>query len=220
MKSLVIAPHADDEVLGVGGTLLRRKSEGAVTGLLLMTSINIDLGYSTDSVRKREQEIKDISKFFEFSEVHELKYNTRELDKIPRAELVSAVKNVFDNFKPEEIFIPHPGDVHSDHKITFEVAATCAKWFRSPSVKRILAYETLSETEFGLLANSSFNPTYFINIENFLEKKLKAMQIYTSELESFPFPRSIEAIKALSRIRGSNSGYPYAEAFELLRERT
>ena len=28
MKTIVIAPHPDDEVLGVGGTLMRRKAEG------------------------------------------------------------------------------------------------------------------------------------------------------------------------------------------------
>lgn len=93
------------------------------------------------------------------------------------------------------------------------------KWFRYPSVKRILAYETLSETDFGLGTDLGFRPNIFINIENYLEDKLRAMDIYASELGRFPFPRSDEAIRALATLRGAASGFQAAEAFELLRER-
>jgi len=83
-----------------------------------------------------------------------------------------------------------------------------------------LAYETLSETDFGLDTNQYFRPNVFVDIEQFLDDKLRAMDIYASELGEFPFPRSRETIKALALLRGSASGFKAAEAFELLRERS
>jgi hypothetical protein len=132
--------------------------------------------------------------------------------------LVEEISKVIAEFAPTEVFIPHHSDIHSDHRITFEAVASCIKWFRSPSVKRILAYETLSETNMSLVSNQRFNPNIFINIEEFLENKLRAMSIYSSEVEKFPFPRSSEAIVALASFRGASSGFKAAEAFELLRE--
>jgi hypothetical protein len=58
----------------------------------------------------------------------------------------------------------------------------------------------------------------FINIESFLSDKLRAMDIYASEVGKFPFPRSHDAIRALATLRGAASGFEAAEAFELLRE--
>ena len=46
MRTLVIGPHADDELFGCGGTLLRRRSEGHVVGWILMTDLSIDDGFS------------------------------------------------------------------------------------------------------------------------------------------------------------------------------
>ena len=45
------------------------------------------------------------------------------------------------------------------------------------------------------------------------------MKIYDSEIGEHPFPRSIENIKALAHFRGASSGYEFAEAFQLLKER-
>ena len=68
---------------------------------------------------------------------------------------------VFKKFEPNEIFLPHPGDIHSDHRITFDIASACTKWFRFPSIKRVMTYETLSETDFGFdQVTSSFNQIY------------------------------------------------------------
>jgi LmbE family N-acetylglucosaminyl deacetylase len=79
---------------------------------------------------------------------------------------------------------------------------------------------TLFETDFGLCKNQSFHPNVFIDIAPFLEDKLRAMDIYASELGAFPFPRSLQAIQALATLRGAASGFVAAEAFELLRERS
>jgi LmbE family N-acetylglucosaminyl deacetylase len=218
MKTLVVAPHPDDEVLGVGGTLFRRKKEGRITGWLTMTAMSTEAGYSLDQVEKRKDEVNQISKIFAFDSVFELGFTPTKLDLVPMNKLVEEISKVIAEFAPTEVFIPHHSDIHSDHRITFEAVASCIKWFRSPSVKRILAYETLSETNMSLVSNQRFNPNIFINIEEFLENKLRAMSIYSSEVEKFPFPRSSEAIVALASFRGASSGFKAAEAFELLRE--
>ncbi len=218
MKSLVVAPHPDDEVLGVGGTLLRRKAEGATLGWLIMSRISVESGWSSERVLRRQQEITQITELFGFDSVFELGYTTTQLDQIPMSELINAVSGVIKSFTPTEIFVPHSSDIHSDHRVTFDAVASSTKWFRNPSIKRVLAYETLSETDFGLGPNRGFQPNVFMNIEGHLENKLRAMGIYSSEVGDFPFPRSNQAISALAILRGANSGFKEAEAFELLRE--
>ena len=218
MKSLVVAPHPDDEVLGVGGTLLRRKAEGAELGWLIMTRISVEAGWSSEMVLKRQQEIMQITELFGFDSVFELNYTTTQLDQIPLSDLINAVSGVIESFTPDEIFIPHPSDIHSDHRVTFDSVASSTKWFRSPTIKRVLAYETLSESDFALGPNRRFQPNVFMNIEGHLEDKLRAMGIYSSEVGEFPFPRSNQAISALATLRGASSGFKQAEAFELLRE--
>jgi N-acetylglucosamine malate deacetylase 1 len=114
----------------------------------------------------------------------------------------------------------HPADVHTDQRVVFDKVVTCVKWFRYPWVKRVLAYEILSETDFGLGTNKSFRSNIFINIENFLSKKLQTMDVFTKEVSEFLFPRSHEAIQALTKLRGAALGFKIAKAFELLLERT
>ena len=218
MKTLVIAPHPDDEVLGVGGTLLRRKQEGGTTGWLIMTNISVQLGWSREKVEKRKEEILKITEIFGFDSVFELGFASTQLDSVPLSDLVEAVSGALKAFAPNEVFLPHSSDVHSDHRVTFDAVASATKWFRCPSLKRILAYETLSETDFNLMPGQRFHPNVFFNIDGYLEGKLRAMDVYTSEVGKFPFPRSNEAISALASFRGSSSGYKAAEAFELLRE--
>ena len=219
-KTLVVAPHPDDEVLGVGGTLLRRKAEGVNVAWLIVTDISVQSGWSEAKVKQRADEVKRVSELFGFDEVFTLNFPTTQLDRVPMSDLVARISEVFKSFKPEEVFVPHPSDVHTDHRFVFDAAASCTKWFRCPSVKRVLAYETLSETDFGLGTDQGFRPNVFVDIEAFLDGKLRAMDIYASELGAFPFPRSHEAIRALGTLRGAASGFKEAEAFELFRERS
>ena len=95
----------------------------------------------------------------------------------------------------------------------------CTKCFRFHSIKRILAYETISETDFGMNPSyNTFRPNVYIDISKYLEMKLEIMRIYASELGDFPFPRSEKAIRALAALRGAAAGCEAAEAFMLLKE--
>jgi LmbE family N-acetylglucosaminyl deacetylase len=220
MRTLVIAPHPDDEVLGAGGTLLRRKAEGAELAWLIVTGISTTTGWKQEQVEQRASEIERTTATLGFEHVFALNFPPAQLDRIPVSDLVCAFSSVFKAFQPEEVFVPHPSDVHTDHRTVFDAAVACTKWFRYPSVKRVLAYETLSETDFGLGNELGFRPNVFVDITPFLEGKLQAMDTYASEMEPFPFPRSHEALRALAKVRGATSGYYAAEAFQLLRERS
>ena len=221
MKTLVVAPHPDDELLGCGGTLLRRSKVAGSVGWLLMTGLTKQGGWSQEKICKRAAEIAEVRKGLGISEEHlfSLEFPTACLDQIPMSKLVSSVSEVFRAFKPEEVFLPYPGDAHSDHRITFEAVSACTKWFRYPSVRSVLAYETLSETDFGIdPKDTGFRPNVFVDISQQLEQKLELMRTYESEMGEFPFPRSEKAIRALARIRGLQTGFEAAEGFVLLRE--
>lgn len=221
MKTLIVAPHPDDELLGCGGTLLRRHAEGGTVGWLLITAVLEKDGYDSTKVHAREREILQVREGLGVKpdNLFSLEFSTTKLDRVPTGELVGRISQVFNHFEPEEVFVPYAHDIHSDHRIVFEAVAACSKWFRYPSIKRILAYETLSETDCILDAEAVFKPNVFVDISIYLERKLQLLRCYQSELGEFPFPRSESAVRALAQVRGAQSGFIAAEAFQLLRDR-
>jgi len=221
MKTLVVAPHPDDELLGCGGTLLRRVAEGGTVAWLLMTTVTEETGWAVECIHQRASEIDQVREGLKIASNHfySLGFPTTELDSVPMSLLVQRISQVFSDFQPEEILLPYPGDVHSDHRVTFEAASACTKWFRYPSIKRVLTYDTPSETDFGVdPRDSGFKPNVFVDIGVQLERKIELMKIYASEMGEFPFPRSEEVLRVLAKLRGSQAGFEAAEAFMLLRE--
>jgi N-acetylglucosamine malate deacetylase 1 len=218
-RVLVVAPHPDDETLGCGGTILRLADEGATIAWLIVTSMPESEEYPEDRRAARQAEISKVRDLYGFREVFPLDLPTRTLDTYPVADLVAAFSAVFKAYRPTQVFLPHRRDVHTDHRAVFDAGAACSKWFRYDTVRRVFAYETLSETEFTLDPQQAFQPNFFVDITAFLERKLEIMAVYKSEMHDFPFPRSIEAIRALASLRGATSGFRAAEAFQLLRER-
>jgi len=218
-RILVVAPHPDDETIGCGGTLLRHKARGHEIAWVLVTGICEAHGWPPGTVQRRDAEIEKVRQLYGFDVTYRLGFPTTRLDTLPIGDIVAAMSTAFAEFKPEEVLVPHRSDAHTDHKIVFDAAAACTKWFRYPTVRRVLAYETLSETDMALGLSGCFKANSFANITDFLERKLEIMQVYESEVGMFPFPRSLEALRALAALRGAGAGYAAAEAFELLRER-
>lgn len=177
------------------------------------------MGWSLARVPQREEEIEQVLAGLGIDQVYNLGFPTTKLDAFPMGEVIQKFSEVFQDFEPEEVLIPHQGDVHTDHRVVFDAASACCKWFRYPSVRRVLAYETFSETVFGLDPDTGFHRNVFVDISSFLERKIELLQIYKSELGEFPFPRSETAVRALAQYRGATAGFEGAEAFQLLRER-
>ena len=218
-KILVIAVHPDDETLGCGGTLLKHKANGDEIHWLIATDIKESEGYGISTIRKRNKEITKIDELYGFTSVNKLDLSTTKVDTYSMSVLVSKFSSVIDRIKPDIIYLPFKSDVHSDHKYIFDAAYSCTKVFRHPFIKKIYMMETLSETEFSLSTKEdSFVPNVFVDISEFMDKKIKLMNIYESEIGKHPFPRSERNIRALATYRGATSGCNYAESFMLLKE--
>ena len=217
-KILIIAPHPDDETIGCGGTLLKHIKQGDKVYWLIITSMHIDDGWNIHDIKNREHEIKKVAKEFQFSEVIELNYPTTKLDSIPMSDIVFSISNIMKKIQPSTVYLPNPTDIHTDHQIVFKAGYSCTKSFRYPYVKKILIYETLSETDLASnVSDRPFSPNIFINIDNYVDKKTDIMKIYNNQIEKRPFPRSIDNIIALATLRGSSSNCNYAEGFQLVK---
>ena len=220
MKTIaVISPHPDDESLGCGGTLLKHRTAGDEVHWINITGISVEAGYCPERVASCAREMQCVSELYGMAALHNLALPTTKLDDIPLGEIIEKIRSVFEEVRPEVVYLPFRGDIHSDHKVVFDAVSACTKWFRHKSIKRILAYEVLSETDFQLTSDTAFfSPNVFVDISDFLEKKIEILSVYASEMGSAPFPRSDEALRALAVLRGAASGYRAAEAFVLLKE--
>ncbi len=219
MNILCIAPHPDDETLGCGGTLLRHIEDGDAVHWLIVTAAGSP-AFDQDYAAAQTRQIDAVAAAYGFAAVVRLGWPAAGLDRVPESDLIAALRNQVDAVAPAVVYLNHRGDAHSDHRITFDCAMAALKPFRTgPGVERIVAYETLSETEQAPpLAANAFVPNSFVAIGAQLERKLKILELYESELQPYPLPREESAVRALARLRGAALGIEYAEAFMVMRE--
>ena len=216
---LVVAPHPDDETLGCGGTLLRHIAEGDQVHWLIMTKITKKIGFTKKIIESRTKEIEQVASSYGFESVKQASFITTRLDTYPKSDLIKKVSKTVNIVNPDTVYLPYRRDVHSDHAEVFDAVAACTKSFRYPSIKKVRAYETISETEFSISPDDiGFKPNMWVDISGYLDRKIEIMKMYSSEVEQHPFPRSEQNIRALATYRGAVAGVIAAEAFISLKE--
>jgi len=233
MNILIIVAHPDDEVLGMGGTIMKHSLQGdavtvafMTTGITSRRSSNYRNVSSYEFNKKQElsmknqiaelqQDAKKACKFLKVKKTNFFNFPDNEMDAVPLLKIVKTIEKLVKENKPERIYTSHYGDLNVDHRIVFQATLTACRPSVLP-VKEILCFELLSSTEWAF--SYEFKPNYFINIKNELDKKIKAIQIYKNELRKFPHPRSIENIKNSAHRWGAVSGFYAAEAFEMIRK--
>ncbi len=217
-KVLVVAAHADDEVLGCGGTIARHVANGDKVHVLIMSD-GITSRENSNNIKKRKSEAIESAKILGIMPPIMLSLPDNKMDSIPILEIIKMVEKVIDEIKPSIVYTHHGGDLNIDHSITNRAVMTACRPVPEFSVNSIYCFEILSSTGWGDSETcKSFNPVHFVDISLFIEKKLLALECYTDEIRAFPHARSIEAVKALSKLRGSQSGLMQAEAFTVNRQ--
>lgn len=218
MNILIMAPHPDDEILGCGGTIAKHIANGNNVYVCIVTKGTMPL-FSDEIIRVGRDECVSAHKYLGVKETTFLDFPAAMLEEIPRHELNDSLCRIVQRIKPEEVYIPHRGDMQLDHKMIVDAAMVALRPKYEHVAKRIYAYETLSETGWDIPNTvNEFIPTVYNDISDYLGRKLQAMRFYQSQLASYPNPRSIEALEALAKYRGSTVNKKAAEAFSLIRE--
>lgn len=219
MSVLVVAPHPDDEVLGVGGTIARFVAAGTPVDVLIATKASPPIFNSTFWEEGR-REAAAAHKVLGVRRTLFYDFPAAMLDGVPHFEMNAAFLATMRELKPTTVFVPFPGDIHQDHRLIFDSVMVAVRPVGGNSVREVLAYETLSETNWnaGRDISTSFSPDCFIPLEeSHLEAKMSAMRAYASQLKEFPNERSLRSLEALARLRGSTVEVAAAEAFVTIR---
>lgn len=220
MNVLVIAPHPDDEILGCGGTIAKHVDNGDYVYVAIVTK-GCEPMFSSEQVVQVREECKKADAFLGVKDTLFMDFPAAMLETVARYEFNGAFMNLIQNIKPDIVYLPHRGDMQLDHKMVVDAAMVALRPKYNHVVKKIYAYETLSETGWDLPnTTNEFIPTSYNDISEYLDKKIEAMSFFGSQVTMFPNARSLESIRALGIYRGSSMNLKAAEAFEVIREIT
>lgn len=216
MNVLVFAPHNDDEVLGCGGTIAKYAQQGHDVFVCEVTSWLENM----EATNALKDEARNAHKILGVKDTFFLDLPVVHLKETPTHIKNRKFSEIVKEIRPEIAFIPHVGDMHVDHGETSSSAMVALRPHENPQLRAIYTYETLSETEWNIPNTmNAFIPNVWSDISGTFEAKLDAMKCFKSQIRPFPHPRSMEAIEALAKLRGSTIGVSFAESFMCVRER-
>lgn len=218
LKNLCIVCHPDDEILGFGSTAAKLVHSKEKVKVVFLCS-----GVEKRNIRSKSinlnKEILKVQNFMNFENPTLGTFPNLEFNNIEHFKLVQFIEKQIIEFNPHRIFIHHPYDINDDHRYAAKASLVAARYFQrnnkfKSNLNSIYAMEILSSTDWNFDSNNFFKPNHFVEINNFLDKKIKALELYKNVFRSYPNPRSKIVIKALSKIRASQSGCKEAEAFQ------
>ena len=216
---LVIAPHPDDAELGVGGTILLLKSEGARVGVLDLTD-GEPTPHGSREIRQRETEAATAVLGLDWRGNLCLVNRSVAADLDSRARLAG----MFRRLRPRVIFAPYWEDAHPDHVAASSLVDAARFWAKltktdlpgEPHYPRQILYY------FSVHLRIHPRPSFVIDITRHIDKKMQAIACYQSQfIEGRPAtpPTLLDDLRDRARYWGWAIGAGYGEPF-LSREET
>lgn len=218
-KVLTFFAHPDDETLAAGATIRRLTNEGCrVFVAIPNTGIHSRRNIETTAAREealstlRSDCVEALSKLgIRASDIFLGDFSDNEIDKHTLLELIHWLEAILAEVEPDAIFTHHRYCTNIDHQYCHEAAVVASR----PGIDShipLFCGEVPSST--GYLKPVSWEPNCYVRVtEAEVDAKILAMQTYKDEARPDPHPRSPEVLKALAKVRGSEGGYFFAEAF-------
>ncbi|MBP6881365.1 MAG: PIG-L family deacetylase [Candidatus Pacebacteria bacterium] len=201
MKVLAIGSHPDDIEIGCGGALLRHRAQGDEVKMLVLTPGGRGGESANGSLVLRR--MKEQVAAAELMNAQLILWDYTDTEIPETYALVERIEKIVNEFKPDRVYLPYGHDTHQDHRVTSNVAKSACR-----KVKQVLEYEEPS-------SYNSFTANYWIDITPYIEKKLEAIKLHTSQgHKEILKARSIEG---LNLYRGYQSQVEYAEGFSAFR---
>lgn len=221
-RILILAAHADDEIIGCGGTMAKHIDAGDDVSVLFLTDGVGGRGIGNDDSQNiilRDRAAQKAASIIGFKLLQRFDFPDNAMDSLSRIEITKAVESVILKYEPNIIYTSHGGDLNVDHRRALEVVMTACRPQPKTNVNTICSFELASSTGWaGVSLTKHFTPNYYVEITpEQLDRKIQALRAYHIEMRNFPHARSIEAIEHLAKWRGSQVGVQAAEAFVLER---
>ena len=188
-KICVLAPHADDEVIGCGGLLAKY---GKQCDVILLT--DGAYGSKKDIRQIRENEFTKVMNFLKIADFSFMRAEDTRL-----IEAYSLFAKL-DLSKYNYVVMPHPFDTHKDHVVV-------QAFFKKLKKKKNLKAKTVYYEVWGAMSE----PTNFVDISDVVEVKRKAIEMYVSQNNINYAGR----ILGLNHYRGMHHNIEYAEAYTI-----
>ena len=183
--TLIIAPHADDEILGCGGYISKNADR---------EDINVIVVSHREEVRS--DNIRDIDE---------------RLDIVSSSDLTKQIERLYIKLQPQKVFIPFDGDINSDHAAVHKSCLIAFRKIQQIQPTELLIYEVPSSTTQGI--KSFFANTYSVLNREDVQNKWDMLSIYKSEVREYPNPRSKIGLETYARFRGMECNREFAEAY-------
>lgn len=216
-RILIIAPHADDEVLGCGGLIEKASRYNNKVKVVIMAVGDITHAHSnavvTSDVRKKE--LKSAMKHLGCTDV-EVIYDDKDslLDTIPKTEIITKLDKILNDFAPTMVFIPLPS-YHQDHVVIFDTCFAALRPKPNQFIKLIAMYEyPLISWQYQKFWNTG---ELYLDISDTIQMKIDSFRLHTSQLRPPNHLISPESVKRWAQMRGGEIGLPYAEKYYILR---
>jgi len=196
LRILLLSPHADDIEIGCGGTVAK------------FNELKNEFSWIVFS-QFEQQKLEMLDAIGELgldrSSCRYLDYKPRNLPN-HRQEILDCLMSVKVAFKPELIIGPSLNDFHQDHQT---IANEMVRAFKRDC--SIISYELPWN-------HISFNTQLFIRLdETHIEKKLRAVECYKSQIIEGRKFFSKDYIYSIASVRGTQSDSKFSEAFEVIR---
>ncbi|MCP5370552.1 MAG: PIG-L family deacetylase [Hyphomicrobiales bacterium] len=220
MSVAIIAAHPDDEILGVGATAARHVDGGDDVHVLILATGALSRTTGTAAaVSDLERAARQAAEVLGTRPPRFLGLPDNRLDSLDLLDVVQAVEAFVADVAPRIVYTHHHGDLNVDHGITQRAVLTACRPLPGGTVRAIHAFETLSSTEWAAGdPGDAFRPNRYVEVTATLDRKMRALEAYASEMRDFPHPRSAQAVRALAALRGAQVGVEAAEAFMVTRE--
>jgi LmbE family N-acetylglucosaminyl deacetylase len=196
-KTLVIAPHIDDEALGCAAVL---------TSDTFVFYVGVDEFHIVDR-QTRLAEAQAVADHFGFQwEIGDFRVN-RYYEEHFR--LLQVMEGLINKLRPKTILIPM-NSYNQDHRTAHQACFTALRQHdRNFFVPRVLIYE---EPDCFLWEVEQFKPNYYLPVD--IERKLAGYSLHKSQVRPF---RSHDTLQSMAALRGAQCNMPFAEAFQILR---
>lgn len=200
-KILIVAPHADDEILGCGGVISKEHKH---------SDIHIIVICNRDEGEVDKQSCQILSTLYNIQYTF-FDYKDEYLDTEPISTLIKKIEEVYLKIKPDIVYIPFQGDINNDHTVVNKACTIAFRKIQQTQPRELLMYEVPSSTTQGVIP---FMPNTYValNIDNVVDK-CKMLAVFKKELRAYPNPRNKRGITTYARFRGMECNKKYAEAF-------